>query len=107
MCIGVCRILWKEEQGNRKYHLLDRETICSPKDLGGLGVFNLYIMNICLLCKWLWKLENEDGSWQSILKKKYLHKGTFAQALDKPGSSQVWSGLMKVKPIFYKFVKEY
>jgi hypothetical protein len=38
----------------------------------GLGVLNLDIMNICLLCKWLWKLENEDGAWQSILRKKYL-----------------------------------
>jgi hypothetical protein len=57
-------------------------------------------MNIFLLCKWLWKLENEDGAWQSIQKKKYLQKETLTQALDKHGSSQDWSGLMKVEPIF-------
>jgi hypothetical protein len=60
-------------------------------------------MNICLLCKWLWKLGNEDGAWQNILKKKYLPKEILTQAMDKPGSSQFWSGLMKVKPIFNKF----
>jgi hypothetical protein len=57
-----------------KYHLLDRETVCSPKDLGGLGVLNLDLINICLLCKWLWKLENEDGVRQDILKKKNIFR---------------------------------
>jgi hypothetical protein len=81
-------LLWQEEQGNSKYHLLNWETVCSQKGLGGLGVLNLDIMNICLLCKWLWKLENEDGDWQDILKKKYLQKETFSQVEDRPGSSQ-------------------
>jgi hypothetical protein len=60
-------------------------------------------MNISLLCKWLWKLENEDGAWQNILKKKYIHKETLTQATHSVGSSQLWSGLMKVKPTFYNF----
>jgi hypothetical protein len=55
--------LWQEEQGIRKYHLVNWETVCTPKDLGGLGVLNLELMNISLLCKWLWKLENEEGLW--------------------------------------------
>jgi hypothetical protein len=70
------RLLWQEEQGIRKYHLVNWETIRSPKDLGGLGVLNLELTNIILLCKWIWKLENEEGMWQNILKKKYLHSET-------------------------------
>jgi hypothetical protein len=96
-------LLWQEEQGTRTYHLVNWETVCTPKDLGGLGVLNLDVMNISLLCKWLWKLKNEDGAWQSILKKKYLHKETLTQATHRVGSSQLWSGLMKVKPTFYNF----
>jgi hypothetical protein len=34
---------------------------------------------------------------------KISSKKTLTQAMDKPGSPQYWSGLMKVKPIFYKF----
>jgi hypothetical protein len=60
----------------------------SPKDLGGLGVLNLDIMNIWLLCKWLWKLENEDGAWQNILKKKHLQIEALSQVMDKLRTSQ-------------------
>lgn len=35
--------------------------VCQPKGQGGLGVFDLNVMNISLLGKWLWKLENEEG----------------------------------------------
>jgi hypothetical protein len=66
------RLLWQEEQDMRKCHLVDWETMCTPKDLGGPGVLNLDLMNISLLCKWLWKLENDEGMWQDILKKRYL-----------------------------------
>jgi hypothetical protein len=99
------RFLWQEEQGVRKYHLVDWGTVCTPKDLGGLGVLNLDLMNIGLLCKWLWKLENETGMWQDILKKKYLQKETMTQIEEKPGVSQFWSGLVKVKEVFYRFCK--
>jgi hypothetical protein len=97
------RLLWQEEQGIRKYHLVNWETVCTPKDLGGLGVLNLELMNISLLCKWLWKLENEEGLWQSVLKNKYLQNGSLAHMEAKPGCSQFWSGLMQVNNIFYKY----
>jgi hypothetical protein len=29
-------------------------------------------MNISLLTKWLWKLEMEEGLWQTIVRKKYM-----------------------------------
>lgn len=29
-------------------------------------------MNIGLLCKWWWKIENGSGIWQEIARKKYL-----------------------------------
>jgi hypothetical protein len=44
-------------------------SICTPKDRGGLGILNLRCMNISLLTKWLWKLENDEGLWQMIVKK--------------------------------------
>lgn len=80
--------------GHQKYHLVNWPTICRPKDQGGLGVLDLDIMNISLLGKWLWKLENDEGLWQQLLRRKYLGKCTLAQAMCKPGVSHFWQGLM-------------
>jgi len=68
-----------------------------------LGIKNLDIQNRCLLSKWLFKLINEEGIWQSLLRKKYLKNETIAQVQKKPGDSQFWAGLMKVKDSFLTF----
>jgi hypothetical protein len=71
--------------------------MCRPKSLGGLGILDLDEQNKCLLSKWIFKLANEDGVWQDILRKKYLVNKTLSQAQKKKGDSQFWSGLMEVK----------
>jgi hypothetical protein len=71
--------------------------ICQPKELGGLGVANIAIKNICLLNEWLFKLLNEDGICQQILKNKYLGTKALTMVSRRPGDSQFWSGLMNVK----------
>lgn len=63
------RLLWNGDSNSRKYHLVNWDTVCTPKNQGGLGILNLRCMNISLLTKWLWKLENGDGLWQTIVKK--------------------------------------
>lgn len=84
------RLLWQEDLGSRKHHLVNWKTICLLKDIGGLGVLKLELMYISLLVKWLWKLEHEDGVWQDLLQKKYLSNQTLPQAKKKPGQSQFW-----------------
>lgn len=68
------RLLWQEDKGKKKYHLVNWDEICQPKDQGGLGVTDLDVKNISLLCKWLWKLENEEGDWQEVIRSKYVKK---------------------------------
>jgi hypothetical protein len=45
--------------------------VSTSKIKGGLGVKDLRKENISLLTKWWWKLENQDGLWQRIVKQKY------------------------------------
>ena len=40
----------------RKYHLVKWTAVCRPNSQGGLGVMNSRLMNIALMCKWIWKL---------------------------------------------------
>jgi hypothetical protein len=76
-----------------------------PKDQGGLGVLNLDIMNIALLSKWLWKLFNSSGLWQTIIKKKYLGDSTLRQVTYRNGDSHFWQGLLEGKSLFLSCCK--
>jgi hypothetical protein len=78
---------WQSYQHKKKYRLTRWNIICQPKDQGGLGILNIDVQNRCLLSKWLFKLINEDGLWQNMLRRKY-------------GNSHFWSGLMRVKESF-------
>jgi hypothetical protein len=53
--------------------------MCQPKNLGGLGIQNLEIQNKCLLSKWLLKLINLEGLWQTIIRNKYLINQTIGK----------------------------
>jgi len=58
-------------------------------------------MNISLLCKWWWKLENEDGLWQNIVRAKYMKGGRVIGAIKhRLDDSPVWSDLLKTRYIY-------
>jgi hypothetical protein len=61
----------------------------------------LELKNKCLLSKWLFKLLNEEGVWQELLRNKYLNAKTLSQVQAKPTDSQFWKGLMMVKDEFF------
>jgi hypothetical protein len=94
------RIVWQEIDDKKIYHLVNWHTVCLPKDCGGLGVLDLTTMNKSLLCKWPWKLENTQGTWQTILSKKYFTNLVLAQARMGPVCSHFWQSLMSVNDIF-------
>jgi hypothetical protein len=75
------------------------------KDYGGLGVLDLATMNKSMLCKWLWKLENTEGTWQHLLSRKYLHNQVLTNATSGPGFSHFWKSLLGVNLIFQQYAK--
>jgi hypothetical protein len=70
--------------------------------MGGLGIIDHDLQNKCLLSKWIFKLINEEGTWQSILRNKYLRNKTITQVEHMPGDSHFWAGLLGVKDIFLR-----
>jgi hypothetical protein len=95
------RFFWQQDE-KRKYRLAKWSILCQPKDQGGLGIRNLDIQNTALLSKWLYKLLTTDGTWQELIRNKYLGSKPLSQAIWKPGDSHFWSGLMKVKSDFLR-----
>ena len=70
-------------------------------------MLNIDVMNQALLAKWLWKLETEEGLWQSVIKSKYVQNGCISAAKRRPGNSQFWAGVLDVKNIFYNFCRKH
>ena len=54
-------------------------TVCGrvqAKKYGGLGILNSKLMNVALLTKWIWRLnQNESGLWADMLRAKYFPDG--------------------------------
>ncbi|WVZ91890.1 hypothetical protein U9M48_038003 [Paspalum notatum var. saurae] len=94
------KFFWQNDNHKKKYRLVKWPLICLPKDQAGLGVHNLEIQNKCLLSKWLFKLCNEEGMWQDLIKNKYLKGKPLAQVENKLGDSYFWRRFMKVKDLF-------
>lgn len=57
-------------------------------------------MNLSLLCKWWWRLETEDGIWQSLIKNKYIKDKMISNVPPRVDDSPVWKDLMKVRNIY-------
>ena len=72
------------------------------KKFGGLGFVDSRIRNICLLSKWIYKLESGVNDLScNLLHRKYMGDGGFYQSREV-GGSQFWRGLHSVKAWFKK-----
>lgn len=96
------RFFWQQEE-KEKYSLAKWSILCQPKDQGGLGIRDLDIQNKALLSKWLYRLLTTDGTWQQLIRNKYLNAKPLSQAYWRSGDSNFWAGLMKVKQDFFRF----
>jgi hypothetical protein len=92
--------LWQGGGDKKKYHLIIWERVCTDRRKGGLGIKNLKLINICLMCKWWWKLENEKGIWQEIVNKKYFLDKGILKVESRATDSHAWSDLVKVKEYY-------
>jgi hypothetical protein len=67
-----CDILWGGINEEFRFHLVSWNKVCSPIFEGGLGIWNLHLMNHALLGKWLWRFASEkEAWWRKILVAKY------------------------------------
>jgi hypothetical protein len=81
----------------KKYHMVKWEELARLKEHGGLGFTETRLMNMCMLSKWIFKLERGDRNMCcDLLRKKYLRgKGFFGSS--QRDASQIWKGLHEAK----------
>jgi len=56
------KFFWQGTNKKRKYHMVKWEALVRPKEFGGVGFLDIRVMNICLLVKWIERLEKRDDS---------------------------------------------
>jgi len=66
------KFLWGWGSEGRKIAWVNWKTVCSPVEVGGLGIKDIACFNDALLAKWKWRLGNMgEGLWREILTSKY------------------------------------
>lgn len=54
------KFLWQGGGDEKKYHFINWKKFVIKKN-GGLGIKDLMLLNVSVLYKWWWKLENEEN----------------------------------------------
>ena len=62
--------LWGSSEGSFKYPLVAWDKVCSPIEMGGLGIRNVLSFNQDLLRKWLWRYGHEVTH---LWRRGYIH----------------------------------
>ena len=66
------KFLWGGGADHNKIAWVKWDTVCFPKDKGGLGIKDVNTFNLALLAKWKWHLFQHQGQlWAKVLESKY------------------------------------
>ncbi|XP_019174227.1 PREDICTED: uncharacterized protein LOC109169788 isoform X1 [Ipomoea nil] len=101
---GVCDEIEKRIRNfvwGKGVYMVKWENVVLPKSKGGLGLRHIHQMNLAFLAKMGRRLINEsDSLWARTMKAKYIRSNDYMPDFTwKPGSSNLWRGICKVKDI--------
>ncbi|MCH90431.1 ribonuclease H protein, partial [Trifolium medium] len=66
--------LWGGGLEDKKLCWVSWEQVCLPKKRGGLGIKDLKLFNLALLCKWKWRcITDNEAMWFDLLQFRYGH----------------------------------
>ncbi|XP_057249213.1 uncharacterized protein LOC130590681 [Beta vulgaris subsp. vulgaris] len=94
--IGIQRrFLWNGGLDKKAMALIKWECIQLPKMMGGLNVCNLYLQNLGLLFKWIWRFFLEPNSlWRQTIQAKYHYSSSFRMGdLNHLSKGGPWRGI--------------
>lgn len=100
--------LWSGESTTKKIKcLLNWNQVCRPKNLGGMGITNLTILNKVLQCKWWWNLfKSPQNTWNILATALYRHNRPITlTSPQQQQHSEFWKSIQRVKPLFQSLIK--
>lgn len=100
--------LWMGMENKRHLSLVNWDTVCLPKSMGGLGIRKINALNKALIAKVGWTLAKGEANWCNIIKAKYLEREQFYCTLntgDLPQGSKLWNNILKIRPVIREGMK--
>jgi hypothetical protein len=99
LCSHINSILrnfwWESKKGKRKTVWVSREDMMQPKNVGGMGFWDIKLFNLALLVKQAWPITQDPTSLSArILKAVYFPKSFFEASLGS-SPSQVWRAIFE------------
>ncbi|XP_016669954.1 uncharacterized protein [Gossypium hirsutum] len=97
------RVWWGGREQNRGWNILAWGRMCYPKGIGGLGFRDLWLFNVALLGRQVWRLIHcTDTLCYRVLSSKYFLDGDVfhPKSLDK--SYFMWQSIAKAARVLYE-----
>ena len=91
-----------------KHYLVGCDTVCTPKEAGGLGVRSLILTNKALLGKWLWRFGLEEQHlWRRVLVAKFGTDlgGWCTKPIRGSHGCGLWKGIMSGWEDYFQHVE--
>ena len=85
---------WGHNPGERKFHLINWDTLCQPKARGGLGLKKSSLVNQAMIAKQYWRIQNYPNSLMAkTFKAKYFPTSSLQNYKPKPHHSWTWRNI--------------
>lgn len=97
--------LWNGKEKN-KFHLIKWLQVSKPKKESGLGIRPLKEMDLALLGKWLWRIDESQSLWKQVIFYKYgVCRGGWLIRAPLPRFSALWRGILTAKKMLFRQVR--
>lgn len=94
--------LWGAKLSNgRVLSLINWDTVCLPREWGGLGLIDLALQNVSLLLRWWWRPNTAHSSiWADIVTRIRI---STIQEVNRwnTGGTFFWKSLLRILPLFF------
>lgn len=102
MCSGF---LWKSDPSSARGAKVSWDSVCTPKEAGGLGLRRLVLWNKVLGLKLIWLLFAAGGSlWVSWVRRHLIGAVNFWDLDPTTSGSWIWKSLCKLRGIAKPFI---
>ncbi|KAJ8505060.1 hypothetical protein OPV22_005946 [Ensete ventricosum] len=93
----LMNFFWNGTDG-KAMHMANWDSICKPKDEGGLNLRHIRDWNKACMVKQLWDiLQNKSSLWSQWVFARYLTKESIWEVSAKTSHSAAWKGILKAR----------